>query len=85
VARTLPSRIHGPRRVLNELVRLRIKIRRAADGRAELPADLRWCHRVWDALNDLIDEGTDVLSGGTDPRDARRVRKNPDATPPSFL
>lgn len=69
------SRIHGPRRVLQELRRLQGKLARAAAYRATTDDERRWTARVGDLLEALISEGDQVLPGGVDPRDARRVRK----------
>ena len=81
MARKLPSRLHGPRRVLKELRRLRIKTQRAGEFRAATDDDQRWCRQVNDALDALIGTGEAVLSGGEDPRDRRRVRKRPQPQP----
>jgi len=77
MARKLPSRIHGPRRVLKELRRLLIKTHRAGEFRAATEDDQRWCRQVATALDGLVTNGDQVLSGGEDPRDRRRVRKRP--------
>lgn len=80
-SRKLPSRLHGPRRVLKELRRLLIKTHRAGEFRAATEDDQRWCRRVSTALDELIVTGDQVLSGGEDPRDRRRVRKRPQPQP----
>jgi len=69
------SRTHGPRRVLAELRRLQVKVDRAGYYRAATEEDRAWCHRVGDVLEQLVLAGEAVLSGGSDPRERRRVRK----------
>jgi hypothetical protein len=69
------SRIHGPRKVLGELVRLRGKVERAY-LRASSVDERAWCRSVADALDPLIRIGPAVVTGGVDPRPARRVRKS---------
>jgi hypothetical protein len=50
---------------------------RSAEHRADTPEERRWSARVQDALQQLVDEGEQVLPGHEDPRDRRRVRKRP--------
>ncbi len=71
------SRVHGPRRILAELRRVRIKTDRALAHRALSEDEQRWARRLADALDRLVTEGEAVLPGGADPREARRVRKRP--------
>jgi hypothetical protein len=71
------SRVHGPRRVLKELRRIILKNARAQEYRELTDDDKRWCSHVHEALERLTREGDQVLSGGEDPRDRRRVRKRP--------
>jgi hypothetical protein len=69
------SRIHGPKKILGELVRLRGKIARCV--LRDLTADeTRWCGQLADVLDLQICAGTAIVSGGADPRTWRRVRKN---------
>jgi hypothetical protein len=71
----LRSRIHGSRRVLNELRRLHLKVAAAGVYRAVTDEERLWCSRVGDALEVLIREGDAVLPASMDPRPGRTVRK----------
>ena len=71
------TRIHGPRRVLKELYRLRIKLRRALELRELSEDEQRWGRDVDASLERLTRVGEQVLPGMPDPRDRRRVRKRP--------
>ena len=75
--RTAPvrTRVHGPRRILQELRRLIIKNHRSLRVRCQTDEEMRWSSRVNEALDRLIHEGDEVLPGLPDPRDRRRVRK----------
>lgn len=77
--RTLPpaSRVHGPRKVLGELARLRLKADRAAQQRAGSDEERAWCLRVADVLEELVKTGGRVLPLRIDPRERRRARKRP--------
>jgi hypothetical protein len=68
------SRIQGPRRILQELRRLRTKTARALEHRTFTADETFWLARVFDALDTRVSEGEQVL--GSDPVD-RRVRKRP--------
>jgi hypothetical protein len=71
------TRVHGPRRLQQELRRLVIKTHRCQVGR-ELTDDERiWTGKLFDLLKRLIDEGDEVIASGPDPRDRRRARKRP--------
>ncbi len=72
------SRIHGPRRVLKELYRVRLKMLRALQLRELSDDEQRWGHDVDASLERLTRTGEQVLPGMPDPRDRRRVRKRPD-------
>lgn len=72
------SRVHGPRRVLKELYRVRLKILRALEYRDLSDDEQRWSRDVDASLERLTRTGELVLPGLEDPRDRRRVRKRQD-------
>lgn len=69
------SRVHGPRKVLGELARLKLKADRAAIERARTPDERSWCLQVADMLEHLVKLGGKVLPLRIDPREQRRARK----------
>jgi len=69
------SRVQGPRRVLQELRRLRMKTARALAYRRLTVEEELWSARVYDALDRVIQEGDQVLPGHDAPD--RKVRKRP--------
>jgi SOS response regulatory protein OraA/RecX len=71
------SRVHGSRRIVQELRRLLIKTHRCAMGRVLTDDEQKWCMRVTEFLDRLITEGDLVVAGLPDPRDAQRARKSP--------
>jgi hypothetical protein len=72
------SRIHGPRRILQELRRLRTKTARALTYLHVTEDAQRWTGRTYDVLDRLIQEGELVLPGLEGPD--RTVRKRQDVT-----
>lgn len=73
----IASRVHGCRKILGELVRLRGKVERAATGRLQSDVELQWLGSAADALETLITAGNVVLPGQADPRTWRTARKRP--------
>jgi hypothetical protein len=71
------SRVHGGRRILHELCRLRKKVSDAFHVRAKTDAERRWYLRLGDRIDESITEGN-ALNFPLDPRDTRRVRKRKD-------
>ena len=71
---TGPSRIPGPRKLLQQLRRIRARAVRTTK-RPLPPDEQRWLASVADAIDRLEVAGEAVLSGGANPRDWRRVSK----------
>jgi hypothetical protein len=72
------SRIHGPRRVLQELRRIRVKTGRALEHRKLTDEESCWLRRVYDTLDNEIVLGESVLPGHD--RIDRKVRKRKPST-----
>ena len=73
--RSIRTRVHGPRRILQELRRLLTKNRGSLEIRTETDEERKWSAPVHDALGRLIEEGDQVLPILPDRRDHWRVRK----------
>lgn len=63
--------------MLRDLRRLLARNALAAQQRAVTAEERAWSARVQESLQPLVNEGLQVLPGGDDPRDWRRVRKRP--------
>ena len=69
------SRVAGPRRVLSELRRIRVKASRTSACRQLTAEETRWMAATIDQIDRLIFTGDAVLPGLPDPRPFRRARK----------